>query len=234
MDVSSSTFGDSSSSETSLGSPGSPPSTDPSLLIEESSEASALDGDDVAPVKASKRKLSRTNTAEEKRKMRKARNKRKRKQALRSRVEKLEKDLASAQNLMKVSVAKIKHYRQVSRTYWERWRWELEKRRESMIELRARKSHLPTNAKPQLRISHIDPEMIEDISVSGVPQQVYLGRGSFGIVRLQSYRGIDVAVKELLPRAMVADLMHEAQILASLCHPNLPYLFGVCTKSRPL
>ena len=49
-------------------------------------------------------------------------------------------------------------------------------------------------------------------------------------MRLQTYRGMDVAVKELLPRTVVVDLMHEANILASLSHPNLPYLFGVCTK----
>ena len=29
------------------------------------------------------------------------------------------------------------------------------------------------------------------------------------------------------------DVINEAKILVSLCHPNLPYLFGVCTTSRP-
>ena len=44
---------------------------------------------------------------------------------------------------------------------------------------------------------------------------------------------MDVAVKEFLPRTAVVDLMHEAKILASLSHPNLPYLFGVYTKVPP-
>ena len=92
-----------------------------------------------------------------------------------------------------------------------------------MTELRARASDrsIPTTTSTkQLRINYIDPDTIKDPLVAGVPQPVYLGRGSFGIVRLQIYRGIDVAVKELLPRAMLTDLMHETQILASLCHPT--------------
>lgn len=32
---------------------------------------------------------------------------------------------------------------------------------------------------------------------------------------------------------MVADVHKEAQILAQLCHPNLPYLFGVVTSKTP-
>ena len=32
---------------------------------------------------------------------------------------------------------------------------------------------------------------------------------------------------------MVADVHKEAQILAQLCHPNLPYLFGVVTSKPP-
>ena len=45
---------------------------------------------------------------------------------------------------------------------------------------------------------------------------------------------MDVVDKELLPQMPVVDLIHETQILLSLYHPNLPYSFGVCTKTLPL
>lgn len=53
-------------------------------------------------------------------------------------------------------------------------------------------------------------------------------------LRLQLYRGICVAVKELLPKSVKEDVKHEAEILATLCHPYLPHLFGVCTRTQPL
>ena len=71
-------------------------------------------------------------------------------------------------------------------------------------------------------VSEIDHTMLTDLLVKG--------RGCFGIVRVQLYRGIQVAVKEFLPKSVVADVMHEASILAYLCHPYLPLLFGVCTQ----
>ena len=48
-------------------------------------------------------------------------------------------------------------------------------------------------------------------------------------MKLQTYRGIHVAVKRLLPRAMKQDVEHEGRILSRLCHPYLPYFFGVIT-----
>ena len=59
----------------------------------------------------------------------------------------------------------------------------------------------------------------------------WIGRGSFGVVKLQIYRGVEVAVKELLSKTLLADVQHEAKIIMKLCHPNLPFLFGICTKS---
>ena len=47
---------------------------------------------------------------------------------------------------------------------------------------------------------------------------------------MQLYRGIKVAVKEFRPHTICEDVKYEATILATL---NLPYVFGVCTRSRP-
>ena len=32
---------------------------------------------------------------------------------------------------------------------------------------------------------------------------------------------------------MISDVTNEANLLASLCHPYLPSLFGVCMKEKP-
>ena len=62
---------------------------------------------------------------------------------------------------------------------------------------------------------------------------MYVGRGAFGVVKLQVFRSMQVAVKELLPRTNRVDVLHEAQILSRLCHPFLPYLFGLRTAQKP-
>ena len=77
-----------------------------------------------------------------------------------------------------------------------------------------------------------DPGML--CNVPKLPEEcTFIGRGSFGVVRSQLYRGFRVAVKELLPRSAVDDVQHEAEILALFCHPYLPLLFGVITTTRP-
>ena len=52
-------------------------------------------------------------------------------------------------------------------------------------------------------------------------------------VRLQTYRDIKVAVKEFLPHFLHTDVQNEARILSIICHPHLPYVFGICTTARP-
>ena len=41
-------------------------------------------------------------------------------------------------------------------------------------------------------------------------------------------------MKEFLPRSLRDDVLKEAQILSSLCHPYLPCFLGVNLKDRPL
>ena len=42
-----------------------------------------------------------------------------------------------------------------------------------------------------------------------------------------------MAVKEYRVRTDKTDVYNEAMVLSHLCHPYLPYLFGVCTESSP-
>ena len=115
----------------------------------------------------------------------------------------------------------------MSRSYWERWQWELQRRKECVARERALSQAWTGNSSRSTsdgpRIHEIDPDLLHD------PDDVstYIGRGSFGVVRMQVYRGIEVAVKELLPRTLATDVRHEARVLASFCHPYLP-LFSVC------
>ena len=54
----------------------------------------------------------------------------------------------------------------------------------------------------------------------------YIALGSFGIVKLQVYHGIYVAVKQFLPWTFSNDVIAEAK-----CH--LLHLLGICTKELP-
>ncbi len=171
------------------------------------------------------RKLSRENTKEEKRSMKKARRKRK----YRKKVEELKLDTERERKSKKQVEQKCLKYMGMSRTYWERWRWELHMRRDTMIESKCSRS-APT---VKLVLPSINPSMLEDPIIDGKSVECFVGRGSFGIVRFQKYRGIDVAVKELLPRTLAEDVRNEAVILSLLCHPYLPCLFGICVTERP-
>lgn len=116
-----------SSSDCSLGDPGSPPSTDSSFNFEDSSASSSTCSSELYRVG----KRSRLNTLSEKRKMRNSRKKKKHLQHLLCVVKDLQSDLKHTQASAKRNEEKAKYFRQISRTFWERWRWELQKKGEN-------------------------------------------------------------------------------------------------------
>ena len=79
------------------------------------------------------------------------------------------------------------------------------------IHMQAREATLP-------KIHEIEVAMLEDPGAHGQHEEHYLGRGSFGVVKLQLYRGVHVAVKEFCSRTIKEDVKKEAGVLASLCH----------------
>ena len=81
----------------------------------------------------------------------------------------------------------------------------------------------------QQHFMEVHSSMLVDIN----QKQWYAGRGSFGIVKIQEFRGIQVAVKTFLPRSLKCDVYHEASILQRLCHPYLPLLMGICVIQQP-
>ena len=144
----------------------------------------------------------------------------------------LKKTLENAENKLMDAEKTVTRLKCMTRTLWERWRWEVEKRKELMLGSTRIGRALHAIGSPQT-LSEIEPDALHLIP-AGTSPNYYLGRGSFGIVTLRMFRGMPVAVKELHIHAVLDDLQQEAGMLANLCHPFLPYLFGVCTKVKPL
>lgn len=90
------------------------------------------------------------------------------------------------------------------RSYWERWRWELQKRKELLGHDLTR--YLDCSKKSLL---HIDVDMLTDAHLMFNRTTTYIGRGSFGVVKLKLYQGIYVAVKEFLPCTMLDNVGSE-------------------------
>lgn len=175
------------------------------------------------------KKRSRENTDEERKAMKKSRKRRRRKK----KVNELMTEIDTQKKLRKTAIQSNKKYVSMCRTYWERWQWELQVRRDLMINERLTRRCSQSKQVIKYVPPCIDPSMLEDPLIDGQCKECYVGRGSFGIVRLQVFRGINVAVKEFLPRTLRKDITNEALVLALLCHPYLPLLFGVCLKEEP-
>ena len=112
----------------------------------------------------------------------------------------------------------------MARTFWERWRWEAERRKEAL--LLSRQYYNVVSCSEVKQLNEIDPALLVHPTIDGVQKECYLGRGSFGIVRLMVYRTMHVAVKHLHAHTVKKDVQHEAEMTAALCHPCLPLLFG--------
>ena len=148
----------------------------------------------------------------------------------------LQKNVEDEHKLREESEKRVKLYRRMARSFWERWQWELRQRKEAMV--REKSAFLSSlrggsTSTPVFQLHEVDHTLLHDPEVEGSKVEMFLGRGSFGIVKLQTFRGIKVAVKEMLPQTVLCDVRHEAHILAKLSHPFVPYLFGVCTASQP-
>lgn len=184
-------------------------------------------------------KKARENTLEEKRRMR---NNRKKKHRCRqpsdsSSARDLRRALETERNKNELYVRKLGMYQGMSRTYWERWKWELQKRKEAMIQQKKNERHGPSKQLTSVcTLQEIDPSMLVDVDLQSTSESnsAFVGRGCFGIVKVQKYRGILVAVKEYLSRTLSEDVMHEARILARLCHPYVPCLLGVSVSLKPM
>ena len=179
-------------------------------------------------------KRSRRNTLIEKHMMRNVRKKRKRLQRIESfdrKFQEFEKSYSQERSLREQAEQKVFRYKNMSRCYWERWNWELQKRKEAAA-LRSRNDASTSASTSAVGLHQIEPSMLKELENSSESER-WAGRGSFGVVKINFYRSIKVVTKELLPKTLVKDVEHEASILTKLCHPYLPFLFGLCTKDEP-
>lgn len=167
--------------------------------------------------------LRKENSKEEKRRMRNERKKRKRKQWSNA----MERKKKGVEEGLKKQCL---HNHSMAFTFWERWRHELQQRKEHL--------HCQTSGSSSERecgIHCIDQKLLLDPPTQlDTTEPQWLGRGSFGVVKRQIYRGLDVAVKEYLPRTLACDVLEEAKTLNQLSHPNLPHLVGVSLTCKPL
>ena len=194
------------------------------------------------------KRRSRLNTKQERNRMKQERRKRKRMKIQQSAIEKVASSqtedpiqeecstaLKTSSTVAAVNSntsvvedqAQVAKFKSMARYYWERWQWENHQRRD-MINNASRKRIISQHA-----LNQIDPAALTNPIRNCVPTEVFLGQGSFGIVRLQLFRGMKVAVKELFSHTFRQDCLHEASILSCLSHPYLPFLYGICTSSLP-
>lgn len=130
------------------------------------------------------------------------------KKNLQTKVANLRKEVESEVLLCKQTEKSVVTYKGISRTFWERYCLRERKQYKSLIKV----------LWVQFLILYYMNWPIY-VKRSGKPKEA---RGCFGIVRLQEYWGMKVAVKELLPGTFVSDVKKEASILASsLCSLSL-------------
>ena len=157
----------------------------------------------------------------------------------------LRKKISEQEDQLRDSERKGITYRCMAKTYWERWRYELEERKKDVAKQREFKFKMryfvkspgvasSSSSIPTLPL--IDRSMLTNPTQYGSnarDKDVFVGRGSFGIIKFQQYRGIQVAVKEFLPHTRAESVRHEASILLKLSHPYVPLLLGICTSEYP-
>ena len=120
-------------------------------------------------------------------------------------------------------------YKQMAKDYWDRWRWELQRRKEEMSKTASKSTACTTNH----GLHQINPAYLSDPHQNGKPTEVLLGHGSFSLVYLIVYRGYCVAAKRFRTGAVKDVVVNEALLLSLVNHPYLPFIFGVCTEVEP-
>ena len=177
----------------------------------------------------------RKNTMEEKKAMRNSRRRKQRqsRKLVKQQCKQLRKTVEETSAQLKSQEKRLTTLKCMARTFWERWRWETERRKEALLMSRPHVQRIVSKHSEAKALSEIDPALLIHPTLHGEQKECYLGRGSFGIVRLMVYRTMHVAVKYLHIHALKEDVQHEAEMTAALCHPFLPYFFGLCSKTQP-
>ena len=73
----------------------------------------------------------------------------------------LEKSYSQEQSLREQAEQKVVHYKSMSRCYWERWNWELQKRKEAAA-LRSSKEASSSECTSAAGLHQIEPGMLKE------------------------------------------------------------------------
>ena len=87
----------------------------------------------------------------------------------------------------------------MARSYWEHWDRELHVRKKAFRKCKNHQITVPC-------LFEIDYSLLHDPHCAAIILDVFLVQGSFAVIKLKLFRGIQVAVKELQPRTLLADV----------------------------
>jgi len=111
--------------------------------------------------------------------------------------------------------------------------------RDGRLENRALKSNISQNTL-STQLSLTDKRKITpfhwEIDYSEIVIKREIGRGGFGVVYKGEWRGISVAVKQIIKEKMSPELferfLQEISIMSKLHHPNVLLLCGACLEPK--
>ena len=167
-----------------------------------------------------------------KQRQRLARNKRKRKEKRQMKKNALD-GLIQEKEKRQATEKKLFHTEKNKDKFYQLWR-QAEREKEKIVQSQMTLGKILTsNARKDLATKSLLKIPREKICVEGKFSNLILGEGKFGKVKLASYRGSPVAVKEFHDDVSQAEIEREANIISSFSHLNLPVLFGISWNEKP-
>ena len=98
------------------------------------------------------------------------------------------------------------------------------------------KKQAPGVFSSDLPLTHVNRNHLSNVKdlKSSVNQPLLLGCGVFGGCYKMYYRGMSVAVKQFNKHlSSEFDVIKEASLMKQLDHPCFPFVYGICTESKP-
>ena len=121
--------------------------------------------------------------------------------------------------------------------FYQMWR-QTEREKEKLLHLQMKNKTKSINSSDSAvavtkSFLEIPRELIHVNMDSDSKNLITLGEGKFGKVTLAYYREMPVAVKQFNEGVSQAEVEHEANIISSFNHLNLPVLFGISCHAKP-
>lgn len=98
------------------------------------------------------------------------------------------------------------------------------------------KKQAPDVFSSDLPLTHVNRYHLSNVKdlKSSANRPLLLGCGVFGRCYKMYYRGMSVAVKQFNKHLSTEfDVIKEASLVKQLVHPCFPFVYGICTESKP-